>query len=65
MKFGKWRADAPALLLLISCFCIAPVGGPGKSRFRTKSKNTAHSAIGYHHRHLIREKMIWNTYICE
>ena len=24
MKFGKWTANAPALLLLIPCSCIAP-----------------------------------------
>ena len=24
MKFGKWTANAPALLFLIPCSCIAP-----------------------------------------
>ena len=33
------------------------VGGPEKGRIQTECENIAHSAIGYHHRHLIREKM--------
>ena len=41
------------------------IGDPEKGWFWAESKNLAHSVIGYHHRHLIREKMTLNTSVFE
>ena len=41
------------------------VGDPEKGWFWAESKNLAHSVIGYHHRHLIREKMTLKASVFE
>ena len=52
-------------LLHDSYYWFIPIGDPEKGWFWAESKNLAHSVIGYHHRHLIREKMTLNTSVFE